>query len=102
MTTVRKVLVVGGGFSGTCAAIQMRKLGIAVDLVEMDPDWRTYGAGITISGATLRALGTVGVLPQFVEQGYCSDGVELLTASGMLVATMPSPRIAGPQVPGNA
>lgn len=102
MTTVKKVLVVGGGFSGACAAIQMRKLGIEVDLVEIESNWQTYGAGITISGATLRALGTVGVLPQFVEQGFCSDGVELFTASGMLVATMPSPRIAGPDVPGNA
>lgn len=102
MTTVRKVLVVGGGFSGTCAAIQLRKLGIAVDLVEIDPHWRTYGAGISISGATLRALGTVGVLPQFIEKGFCSDGVDLLTPTGMVVATMPTPRIAGPQVPGNA
>jgi 2-polyprenyl-6-methoxyphenol hydroxylase-like FAD-dependent oxidoreductase len=102
MTTVEKVLVVGGGFSGACAAIQLRKLGIAVDLVEIARDWQTYGAGITISGVTLRALETIGVLPQFVERGYCSDGVELFTASGMLVATLPTPRIAGPQVPGNA
>lgn len=102
MTTVNKVLVVGGGFSGTCAAIQMRKLGITVDLVEIDPHWRTYGAGISISGATLRALGTVGVLPQFIENGFCSDGVDLLTPTGMLVATLPTPRIASPQVPGNA
>jgi 2-polyprenyl-6-methoxyphenol hydroxylase-like FAD-dependent oxidoreductase len=102
MTAVKKVLVVGGGFSGTCAAIQMRKLGIAVDLVETDPEWRTYGAGISISGAAMRALGTVGVLPQFVKNGFCSDGVDLLTPTGMLVATLPTPRIAGPEVPGNA
>jgi 2-polyprenyl-6-methoxyphenol hydroxylase-like FAD-dependent oxidoreductase len=101
MTTVRKVLVVGGGFSGTCAAIQLRKQGIEVDLVEIDRDWQTYGAGITISGVTLRALDTVGVLPQVIERGCGSDGVELFTPSGMLVATLPTPRIAGPQVPGN-
>jgi 2-polyprenyl-6-methoxyphenol hydroxylase-like FAD-dependent oxidoreductase len=101
MPLVKKVLVVGGGFSGACAAIQMRKLGIEVDLIEIDPEWRTYGAGITISGATLRALTTIGVLPQFVENGYCSDGVDLFTPTGMLVASQPTPRLAGPLTPGN-
>ncbi|MES2929904.1 MAG: FAD-dependent oxidoreductase [Pseudomonadota bacterium] len=101
MTILKNALVVGGGFSGTCAAIQLRKLGIQVDLVEIDPEWRTYGAGITVSGASLRALGTVGVLPQFVEKGFCSDGVDLLTPTGMVVATLPTPRLADPHIPGN-
>lgn len=100
MTTVKKALVVGGGFSGTCAAIQLSKLGIEVDLVEIDRHWQTYGAGITLSGVTLRALHTVGVLPQFMESGFGSDGVDLFTPNGMLMATMPTPRVAGPQVPG--
>ncbi len=44
---VRKVLVIGGGFSGMCAAIELRKRGIDVDLIEIDGGWRAYGAGIT-------------------------------------------------------
>jgi 2-polyprenyl-6-methoxyphenol hydroxylase-like FAD-dependent oxidoreductase len=50
MALVNKVLVIGGGIGGMCAAIQLRKQGIAVDLVELSPDWTVYGAGITISG----------------------------------------------------
>jgi len=100
MSVVRKVLVIGGGFSGTSAAIQMRKAAIEVDLVEIDPGWRSYGAGITLNGATLRALAEVGVLPQIMTQGACCDGVEIYTADGHKLAELPTPRLAGPDVPG--
>lgn len=95
MAEVKKVLVIGGGFSGTCAAIQMRKIGIDVELVETDRDWRPIGAGITINGFALRALAVVGVLPQFAEKGYCSDGVDVFTASGALMLSAPTPRPQG-------
>jgi len=100
MSVVRNVLVIGGGFSGTSAAIQLRKAGIDVDLVEIDPGWRSYGAGITLNGATLRALGEVGVLPEVRTQGACCDGVELFTADGHNIGELPTPRLAGPEVPG--
>jgi hypothetical protein len=49
-------LVVGGGFPGMAAAIELRKRGVQVDLVEIIGTWRrSYGAGISLSGATLRA-----------------------------------------------
>jgi cation diffusion facilitator CzcD-associated flavoprotein CzcO len=37
---VQKALVIGGGFSGMAAAIELRKRDIAVDLVEIDPGWQ--------------------------------------------------------------
>src|SRR5437764_9043109 len=100
MSVVQNVLVIGGGFSGSCAAIQLRKAGIGVDLVEIDPGWRSYGAWITLNGATLRALREVGVLPQIVAQGGCSDGVEIFSADGHKLAELPTPRLAGADVPG--
>jgi 2-polyprenyl-6-methoxyphenol hydroxylase-like FAD-dependent oxidoreductase len=100
ITPANKVLIIGGGFSGMSAAIQLRKLGIAVDLVEIDPGWRSYGAGISISGPTLRAFGEIGVLPQIIEQGFCADGCDLFMADGTFLGQIPTPRIAGPDVPG--
>lgn len=94
-------LIVGGGFSGMSAAIELRKLGIAVDLVEIDDGWRNYGAGISIGGPTLRALRTLGVLERFIEEGYACDGLDILTADGKLLAQIPTPRIAGEDVPGS-
>jgi 2-polyprenyl-6-methoxyphenol hydroxylase-like FAD-dependent oxidoreductase len=98
---VRKVLVIGGGFSGMAAAIELRKQGIEVDLVEIDPGWRSYGAGISLGGATLRAFRRLGILDAFLEQGAASDGVEVCIPTGQKVAELPTPRLAGPDVPGN-
>jgi 2-polyprenyl-6-methoxyphenol hydroxylase-like FAD-dependent oxidoreductase len=100
MPAVRNVLVVGGGFSGTSAAIQLRKVGIDVDLVEIDPGWRSYGAGITLNGAALRALDRVGILPEIEAQGACTDGAEIYTADGYKLGELNSPRLGGQHVPG--
>jgi len=99
MSAVRNALVIGGGFSGTSAAIQLRKAGIDVDLVEIDPGWRSYGAGITLNGATLRALDMVGVLPEVMTHGACTDGAEIYTADGHKLGELNSPRLGGQHVP---
>ena len=65
----RNALIVGGGFSGMAAAIEMRKRGLDVDLVEIDPGWRSYGAGISLAPPTLRAFRTLGILDAFLERG---------------------------------
>ena len=93
MTGIEKALVVGGGIGGMCAAIELRKRGVHVDLVEIDPQWRVYGAGITISGPTLRAFKSVGVLDAIMAQGWCADGLDLFLANGKQIDTLQSPRI---------
>ncbi len=97
---VRRALIVGGGFSGMAAAIELKKRSIDVDLVEIDAGWRSYGAGISLGGATLRAFRTLGVLDEFVRRGSAHDDVDLHTSGGHHLATLPTPRIAGPDVPG--
>ncbi len=99
-TAAPRILVIGGGFSGMSAAIQLRRQGADVDLVEIDPGWRSYGAGISLGGATLRAFRTLGILDAFLQQGSASDGVHLCAPHGAKVAELPTPRIAGPDVPG--
>jgi 2-polyprenyl-6-methoxyphenol hydroxylase-like FAD-dependent oxidoreductase len=96
----QRILVIGGGFSGMSAAIQLRKLGADVDLVEIDPEWRNYGAGISLGGATLRAFRSLGVLEAFLERGSAQDGVSIRLPHGPQVAQLPTPRLAGPDVPG--
>lgn len=95
-----KILIIGGGFSGMAAAIELRKRGQQVDLVEIDPGWRSYGAGISLGGATLRAFRQLGILDPFLQVGHASDGVELLAPNGATLALLPTPRIAGADVPG--
>ncbi|MBT0569738.1 FAD-dependent oxidoreductase [Curvibacter sp. CHRR-16] len=96
----RRILIIGGGFSGMSAAIELRKQGAEVDLVEIDPGWRSYGAGISLGPATLRAFEQLNVLDAFLEQGYAADGVHLCAPHGPRVAEIPTPRLARPDVPG--
>ncbi|MBS7778478.1 FAD-dependent oxidoreductase [Acidovorax sp. CCYZU-2555] len=98
--TSQRILIIGGGFSGMSAAIQLRKQGHAVDLVELDAGWRNYGAGISLGGATLRAFRQLGILDVFLAQGHAADGVRLCLPHGPQVAELPTPRLAGADVPG--
>lgn len=95
-----RILIIGGGFSGMSAAIDCAKRGAKVDLVELDPGWRSYGAGISLGGATLRAFRQLGILDSFLEHGHAADGVRMCLPHGPQVAELPTPRIAGANVPG--
>ncbi|MFZ2987602.1 FAD-dependent oxidoreductase [Ideonella sp.] len=102
MSAIKNALVVGGGFSGMAAAIQMRRAGIAVDLVEQDAAWCPLGAGITINGATLRALETLGVYPQIAAAGATTNNLDLHLQDGTPIGSVPTPPVEGSSVPGTA
>ena len=102
MRLIKTALVVGGGIAGMCTAIELRKRGVAVDLLELDQEWRVTGAGISINGAALRALKAIGVVEEVLELGAGSDGVNLCAANGTVVGKLPTPRIAGPDIAGAA
>jgi 2-polyprenyl-6-methoxyphenol hydroxylase-like FAD-dependent oxidoreductase len=95
---LRKVLVVGGSVAGMSCAIQLRKAGVEVDLIDIDPAWRMYGAGITITGPTLRVLRAVGVLDQVVAAGATWNGAKLHNEAGELLQEIPFPPLA-PDLP---
>lgn len=100
MKSAHHILIVGGGIAGMCAAIELRKRGAQVDLVEIDPRWQVYGAGITLSGPTLRAFTQVGVIDDILAEGWCADGLDILTADGRPIGQIPTPRLGRPDVPG--
>lgn len=97
---IKKILIIGGGIAGMSTAIQLRKLGAQVDLVELDPHWRVYGAGITLSGPTLRAFTEIGVIDAIMERGWCADGADICSAGGQKIGELPTPRTGRPDVPG--
>jgi 2-polyprenyl-6-methoxyphenol hydroxylase-like FAD-dependent oxidoreductase len=81
----RRVLIVGGGVAGTAMAILLRQRGVAVDLVEIDGTWNGQGAGITITGPTLRALRPLGILDEFFEYGAGWSGGYVFNLQGELL-----------------
>jgi len=100
MSEVRRVLIAGGGIAGMSLAIALRRVAIAVEIVEIDPGWRVYGAGITITGPSLRALDQLGLLEQVRDEGYCYDTIRICDAAGRVVmASRVSGRPLGPRIP---
>lgn len=95
-----KVLVIGGGFAGMTAALQLSRQGFEVDLIEIDAGWRSYGAGISLHGSTLRVLRDLGLIDRFLEEGFVSDGVDLRGPDDSVLVTLPTPRVAGADIPG--
>ena len=83
---LHRVLVVGGGIGGMAAAIVLRRQQIAVDLIDIDPEWKVYGAGITITGPTLRAFRDLGVLDAIAEHGFFTTAQKLFFYDGTPMA----------------
>jgi len=91
LVSKRKLLIVGGGFAGMSLAIRMRELRWEVDLVELDREWRVYGAGISITAPTYRASKRLGIVEELISRGFGShQGVRICTPSGQIVAEIPA------------
>src|SRR6478672_8111003 len=100
MSDIERVLIVGGGIAGMALAIVLQRAGIAAEIAEIDKDWRVYGAGITITGPTLRALDRLGLLDQVTGEGYCYDTTRICDVAGnVILASRVSGRPMGPRIP---
>ena len=93
ITGVAKTLIVGGGIGGMAAAIALAERGVAVDLIDLDPQWRVYGAGITITGPTLRAYRRIGLLDQIKAQGAITNKTRLFRFDGTHLKDLDEPVI---------
>lgn len=98
---IKTALIIGGGFSGMSAAIQFAKQGIATDLVEIDANWRTEGAGISIGGATMRVFKALGIMEDYLKVGSAHTGVEIHAPHGVHLAHIPTPPVDDNELPGS-
>lgn len=86
-----RVLVVGGGVGGMTAAISLARRGVAVTLIDADPQWRVYGAGISVTGISLRAFDDLGILDEVRERGFVGAGIRLRSVTGHVIMESPVP-----------
>jgi 2-polyprenyl-6-methoxyphenol hydroxylase-like FAD-dependent oxidoreductase len=94
-----KVLVVGGGITGSVAATALAQRGVEVDLVEIVPEWKGTGHGITLQGNALRSFREIGVWDRVRALGFCFDRVRLSRADGSPIVELTTPRTGGPDLP---
>ncbi len=89
---IKNCLIVGGGVGGMSAALALAKRNVAVELVDVDPQWRAYGAGISVTGTSLRAFDHLGILEEVRERGFVGGGVRLRNLDGsVLMESLPPP-----------
>ncbi|MGV9711266.1 FAD-dependent monooxygenase [Gordonia sp. NPDC003424] len=96
---VRKVLVVGGGITGSVTAIALAQRNVQVDLVEIANRWYGVGHGITVQGNALRALQQIGVTDDVMRDGVGFDTIRICDADGTLVTTVTTPPMGGADLP---
>lgn len=89
----KNVLVIGGGIGGMATAIRLRQAGIGVHLIDIDPHWRVYGAGITITGATMRAFRRLGILDDIEREGAFMSGRRTFLYDGTFLEEVEEPPI---------
>ena len=99
MTSVRTVLIVGGGTAGCALAALLGRAGVSVEIAERKPDFTTYGSGITLLGAALRVLRQLGVWDELRDHGYAFDSLGIRSADGRLLAELPDTRTGGHDLP---
>jgi naringenin degradation protein FdeE len=98
-TAVDRVLIVGGGLSGTSAALSLQREGIDVEILEKEPVWTATGTGITLMGPAMRALKQLGVLEQCLAEGAGTSEMKLFNVDGDLFHTLEIPGLLGPDYP---
>jgi 2-polyprenyl-6-methoxyphenol hydroxylase-like FAD-dependent oxidoreductase len=99
MAKFDRVLIVGGGIGGLCAAIGLARVGIASDIIEIKRDWTVYGVGIIQPSNQLRALAELGLADACIEQGAAFKGWEFYDDAGHLHAQVPNPTVASSKLP---
>lgn len=99
---VQKVLVVGGGITGSVLCLALAQRGAEVELVEISPQWFGVGHGITLQGNALKALRSVGVLERVLARAVPFDVMRLRRADGGLITELDTPHTGGPDLPSTA
>ena len=91
--SVKKTLIVGGGIGGMAAAIALAERGVEIEIIDLDPEWRVYGAGITITGPTLRAYRHLGLLEAIKVRGAITNKTRLFRFDGAHLHDLDEPVI---------
>ena len=99
-STVRRVLVVGGGITGGVLSLALRQRGVEVVLVDLRSELGGVGHGITLQGNALKAFQAVGIYDRLAEQGFAFSHLRMKSPDGHVIMEIPTPPMGGPDLPG--
>lgn len=82
MSSINKVLIVGGGIGGLSLGIALRRAGIDAEIVELQKEYNVYGVGIIQQANALRALDALGVADEAMRRGSPYGNVKMCAPTG--------------------
>lgn len=83
---MKKIIIIGGGIGGLCAAIALQKKGIEAHVYEKVSQLKGIGAGITLSINAVKALQKVGLDKALLESGQALQRMRILNERGNKIA----------------
>ncbi len=84
-----KVVIVGAGIGGLCAAIGLRQAGCEVEVYERASEVEVVGAGLSLWSNAIKGLRDLGIEPEALEGARIQQG-EILDWRGQVLSTMPA------------
>lgn len=84
-----KILIVGAGIGGLCAAIALAQIGAEVDVIDIKPDNSVPGVGWGLRTNGLRALREIGLLEQTLAIGFPTPPLSYYDRNGRHVVDIP-------------
>lgn len=94
MSSIKKVLIVGGGIGGLSLGIALRKANIDAEIVEIHKEFNVYGVGIIQQANALRALNALGVADETMRRGSPYGKLKMCNATGFSFAEIGNPPLA--------
>lgn len=94
-----RILIVGGGIAGLTLAIGLGRRGVIADIVEIQPRWNVLGVGISLTGPTLRALRSIGLIDACVQAAFGFARIVICDRNGAALDAMDVPKMNGPDYP---
>jgi 2-polyprenyl-6-methoxyphenol hydroxylase-like FAD-dependent oxidoreductase len=94
MSSIKKVLIVGGGLGGLSLGIALRRAGMDAEIVEINKEFNVYGVGIIQQANALRALDAIGVADETIRRGSPYGKVKMCAPTGFQFAEIGNPPMA--------
>jgi 2-polyprenyl-6-methoxyphenol hydroxylase-like FAD-dependent oxidoreductase len=85
-------VVIGGGIAGLSTAVGLAREGVEVDVIEADAPQERTGAGISLLGNALRALGELDLADPCLDAGFGFDEIDIVDGDGNVMMSDRAPR----------
>ncbi|GAB3541304.1 FAD-dependent monooxygenase [Pontibacter brevis] len=83
-----KVIIIGGGIGGLCAAIALQKAGIEAVVYEAAPELRPVGAGVGLAANAMQGLARLGVHDAVVARGKQLTALVMFDENGNVISNL--------------